>query len=215
MAVSTVARWANGLTAVEHRPRRPDYSFLDLVSMLIVRDLVRLGMRPSEVHAAEEHLRHRYHYEHPFAVVRLKTDGVDVFYEASPTIMDQITSANRGGQEVIKPAIHHALKDVSYESGIAAAWSPTPGVILDPRIQFGEPCVADTRVTTSQLAVIARSSAHRTPAEIGRLYRIDENAVRRALDFESRLTHHYHRSWRAMAVVAGSFSTKTCPRRSL
>jgi uncharacterized protein (DUF433 family) len=184
---STVGRWAqHALAGVEHRPRRPDYSFADLISMLVVRDLVRLGLRPTDIREAELFLRERYGHEHPFVSMRLKTDGVDVFYEAAPSIAEQLTAANRRGQEVLKPTIAHALNGVTYEHGLAAAWRPAEGIVLDPTIQFGEPCIAETGVTTRQLAVLA-SSSNASPVDLARTYGVREHEVRRALEFERRL----------------------------
>jgi uncharacterized protein (DUF433 family) len=187
LAASTVARWLQVLSAsAHHRPRRPDYSFADLISMLVVRNLVQLGLNLRDIHAAEDFLRERYHHEHPFVSVRVQTDGVDVFYDAAPTIAHQLTAANRAGQEVLRPAILGALRGVMYEHGFAAAWSPVDRIVLDPTVQFGEPCIADTRVTTSSLAELART-ANAEPSELARLYRLDEVDVLTALDFEDRL----------------------------
>ncbi len=186
LSASTVSRWAHALGGLEHRPRRPDYSFADLISMLVVRNLARLGLKVPDIRAAENFLRDRYGHKHPFVSVRLKTDGVDVFYDAAPSIAEQLTAANRGGQEVIRPAITNALRGVSYEEGLAAAWSPSDGIVLDPTVQFGEPCIVDTGVTTSQLAELTKASDTR-PAEIAQTFRLREEQVRRALDFEHKL----------------------------
>jgi len=185
LAASTVARWAHkGLSALEHTARRSDYSFVDLVSMLVVRNLIVQGLSIGDIRRADAHLRERYGHDHPFVSVRLKTDGVDVFYDALPSIADQLTAANRGGQEVIRPAITRALQGVTYEHGLAATWSPVDGVTLDPKIQFGEPCIADRSVTTSQLAELATGMS---TAALAEAYRLDESSVRQAIDFERRL----------------------------
>jgi uncharacterized protein (DUF433 family) len=188
LSASTVARWAKLTSAMpEHRPRRPDYSFADLVSLLVVRNLVWLGLRPHSIRDAEEHLRARYGHEHPFLSVRLKTDGVDVFYDALPSFGDQLTAANLGGQEVLRPAITRALKGVAYERGMATAWSPANGVVLDPTIQFGAPCIAETGITTSQMAALTHFQDV-GPKELAQTYRLEEQDVRRALNFERKLS---------------------------
>ena len=185
LAPSTVARWAHkGLSALEHTARRSDYSFVDLISMLVVRNLIMQGLSIGDIRRADAHLRELYGHAHPFVSVRLKTDGVDVFYDALPAITDQLTSANRGGQEVIRPAITRALQGVTYERGLAARWAPTEGVVLDPTVQFGEPCLAETSVTTAHVAELAMET---DAEELARAYRLDEASVRRAIDFERRL----------------------------
>jgi uncharacterized protein (DUF433 family) len=182
---STVARWAHqGLSALEHTTRRSDYSFVDLVSMLVVRNLILQGLSIGDIRRADAHLRERYGHAHPFVSVRLKTDGVDVFYNALPAITDQLTAANRGGQEVIRPAITRALQGVTYEDGLAARWSPTDGIVLDPTVQFGEPCLAETSVTTAHVAELAVETS---TSELAQAYRLDEASVIRAINFERQL----------------------------
>jgi uncharacterized protein (DUF433 family) len=187
LAAHTVARWVHaGLTVSEHKSRRADYSFADLVTMLVVRNLVELGLSLGAIRDTEAFLRERYDLEHPFLSVRLKTDGADVFYEASPSVADQLTAANRGGQEVLRPAITSALKGVEYIDALAAKWTPVAGILLDPTIQFGEPCVVDSRVTTSQLAEMA-AQENAGPEELAKIYRLNQADVRTALEFERRL----------------------------
>lgn len=186
LSATTVSRWITTISNSDHAARRPDYSFADLVSMLVVRNLVDLGMQIREIHEAEIHLREVYGIDRPFLSVKLKTDGVDVFYEASPSLVEQLTSANRGGQEVIRPAIAAALSGVNYHNGLAAEWSPLDGIVLDPTIQFGEPCIAETRITTRLIADLINDSGV-DPSLVALSYRIGEDAVRRALQFEERL----------------------------
>jgi uncharacterized protein (DUF433 family) len=188
LAPSTVSRWMrHGITERQHRARRPDYSFADLVSMLVVRNLVALDFSLADIRDAEAYFRDRYGLQHPFVSVRLKTDRADIFYDAAPSVPGQLTAANRWGQEVLAQAITGALEGVAYEGGLAAEWMPVEGVVLDPTVQFGEPCVADTRVLTSQLAEMARET-DAGPSELAELYRLDEIAVRRALAFEDELS---------------------------
>ena len=186
---SNVARWAQrGLSALEHRPRRSDYSFADLIGLFVVRNLLDVGLGLGEIRNAESYLRERYGLEHPFLSVELKTDGVDVFYDAAPSIADQLTAANRWGQEVFEPTITRALTGVGYKDGIASYWSPTAGVVLDPTIQFGEPCIEETGLTTRQLATLAQKSDV-LPVELAHRYRIPQLSVERALAFERKLLH--------------------------
>lgn len=182
---ATVARWTQqALSDVEHRPRRPDYSFADLVSLLVVRNLVFLGISLRDIRAAEGYLRDLYGIPHPFNSIRLKTDGVDVFFDASPSIAAQLTSANRAGQEVFEPVIFGALTRVGYDDQAAIEWSPIEGVVLDPTIQFGEPCIVGTRMTTSQVAEVGASLPVK---DVAHMYRLDPLLVERALEFERKL----------------------------
>jgi uncharacterized protein (DUF433 family) len=189
--IGQVTYWINhALTFEGHRPRRPDYTFHDLVSLLVVRDLVAAGVPANTIKQAELHLRNQLGRERPFATTTIFTDGVDVLYEADPLLADQITSANRSGQEVLRPVIEAALLGVRYEDGIAAEWAvETKGadalITLDPKIQFGEPCVAGTRVPTALLYELVRHD--QSEAEIANQYRLPIARVRAAIRFESGL----------------------------
>lgn len=84
------------------------------------------------------------------------------------------------------PAITGALKGVTYEHELAISWSPWRGVVLDPTVQFGEPCIANTRVPTEQIVEALRSS-ELEPPEVARMYRVEERDVRHAVEFEEKL----------------------------
>jgi len=180
-----VSRWlAGALNPVMHDWRRPDYSFHDLVSLFVVEELVAFGVKPKAIKTAEAHLRDRYDMARPFASFRLRTDGVNVLYEASPLVRDQLTAANRGGQEVAVPIIEAALRDVIFEHSVAVRWEPAADIELDPAVQLGEPRIKGTRITTVQLAELAK----RQPLdEIARWYDLSLQAVRHAVNFEERL----------------------------
>jgi uncharacterized protein (DUF433 family) len=180
-----VARWlSRALNPVPHASRRPDYSFHDLVSLFVVRELVEAGVRPASIREAEAYLRDTLDMARPFASVRLQTDGVNVLYKASPAIEDQLTAANRGGQEVSVAAIETALRSVTFERDVAVRWSPEPDVEVDPAVQFGAPHVRGTRIATAHLAELSKSE----PVEaVAKLYELRPKAVRRALEFEERL----------------------------
>ena len=186
LSAPTVARWAqNALAGLEHRTRRRDYSFADLIGMLVVRDLVDLGMRLSEIREAEIYLRQRFGHEHPFLSERLQTDGADVFYDALPSVPDQLTSANRWGQEVFEPTIGSALRGVTYDHSVAAVWEPVEGVYLDPSIQFGEPCVSGTGITTARVAGLVASES--STAAVAEMFGLSVDAVGLAVSFERSL----------------------------
>ena len=40
------------------------------------------------------------------------------------------------------------VSGVQFQDQVASKWSPQPGVMLDPSVQFGETCIHDTRIPT-------------------------------------------------------------------
>jgi uncharacterized protein (DUF433 family) len=184
--ISRTARWlSRALNPVHHERGRPDYSFHDLISLFVVRELVAAGVRLPAIRAAESHLRQRLELARPFASVKLKTDGVNVLYRAAPEVRFQLTAADLHGQEVLAPTIQTALQDVYYERSVAVRWRPDPHVELDPRVQFGEPCVLGTRIPTGQIAALVAEGGDF--ATIARLYDIPIEAAEHAVRFEREL----------------------------
>jgi uncharacterized protein (DUF433 family) len=186
---STLLSWIrSGLAPGGHQQGRPTYGFFDLVSLLVTGWLRSQGVRLSAVRDAEIYLRAHLGLAHPFATEMIFTDGVDVLFKANPAIAEQMTAANRGGQEVWREAIQDALHGVHYgRDQLADWWEPARSIRLTPGLQFGAPCVAGTRVPTAQLAELV--AAGEEPDRLARLYDIPERAVAEALAFEERLAH--------------------------
>jgi len=173
----------HALNPVERAPRRPNYTFGDLVSLFVVRELRRRGVRVHVIRAAEGFLRRKWKTDRPFVSEEIKTDGRRVFTDDWPG-MGQIESADMGGQQVMRELIKDRLTTVEYDDGNAAYWTPMPGILIDPRVQFGEPVIAGTRVPVEAVEGIARRADIETAA---RRLGISLSAARSARAFSQRL----------------------------
>jgi uncharacterized protein (DUF433 family) len=170
------------LNPVAHEPRRPDYSFSDLISLFVVRFLLQKGVRPSDIREAEQYLRERWNTDRPFVSDEIKTDGRNVFYR-DEVISGQIEAADMRGQQTMREVVKDRLTSVHYSEGAAVLWMPTKHVVLDPRVQFGEPVITGTRLPTEAVAEAVR---HFGVEETARRYAISETAVSSAIAFEKR-----------------------------
>lgn len=183
----------NALNPVDHRARQPDYSFSDLVSLLVVRELVDLGMEPHDIRDAERYLRKRFKTARPFVNQEIATDGKVVFIRSD--VEDQVESANHGGgQQAHRKVVGPYLKRVRYvhtdakDWTPAVAWSPSRGVVLNPAIQFGAPVIEGTRVPTSAVADIAGSAGVATASDrLG----VRVEGAKAAVKFEQALAAAY------------------------
>ena len=171
------------LLPVAHRARTPDYSFHDLISLFVVRELRRAGVTPGAIRDAEAHFRRLWNTDRPFARASIATDGRDV-YPTHREIADQLEAGNRGGQQVMFDAVKDRLKNVRYDDGWATAWQPTAHVLLDPLVQFGEPVVLGTRIPTK--SVVGSVEALGSP-DTAKMFGLQPAAVRDAVRFEKRL----------------------------
>lgn len=175
--------WLTGvLNPVGHRARRPDYSFADLISLFVVRELKRKGVRTRDIRTAEAYLRDKWGTERPFVSGEIKTDGRGIFVD-DDLIAGQIEAAERTGQQVLREAISERLDSVGYDDGWAIYWTPADGVLVDPRVQFGEPVVSGTRIPTQAISDMA---VWANPGEIAKQFGVTATEVRGALSFERR-----------------------------
>jgi uncharacterized protein (DUF433 family) len=182
-----VLEWLQqALNPVGHRRHQPDYSFSDLVSLFVVRELRRHGVPLRRIREAEARLRARSGIDRPFVREDIATDGEEVFFA---TEADQVESANlsrkrRTGQQTSAVVLADYLHRIRYEDGAALSWSPTDHVVLDPVIQFGEPVIEGSRVPTATAAAMARESS---PELAAHWLAVDRTGVDAAVRFEHEL----------------------------
>jgi uncharacterized protein (DUF433 family) len=171
------------LNPVEHQPRNSDYSFSDLISLFVVRELLKKGVHAIDIRKAEDYLRRKWGTDRPYVSDRIQTDGRHVFVD-DDLIPGQIESADEQGQQAMIAPIKDYLTRVHYHDGTAAYWTPAPHVLVDPRVQFGEPVVEGTRVPTEAVAdVAAILGVRRAAKQLG----IPHSAAKAAVTFEQKL----------------------------
>ena len=180
------SRWLRtALNPVVHRRWQADYSFSDLVSLFVVRELRRKGVKPRTIRDAETYLRAKWQTDRPFAREEIKTDGVEVLCdddrEADP---EQIEGAGLRGQQILRHTIEHDLEGIFYADRIAACWTPASSVVVDPRVQFGSPVVAGTRVPTDAVAGVANQLG---VEQAVRRFDLPTEHVLNAIAFEDRI----------------------------
>jgi uncharacterized protein (DUF433 family) len=179
-----VPQWLRAtLNPVDRRPRHPDYSFADLISLFVVRELLRKGVAAHTIRDAEIWLRRKWKTERPFISGEIQTDGRGIFVDDN-LVAGQIESADRHGQQVLRELVRERLTRVHYHEGSAAYWTPVNGVLIDPRVQFGAPVLTGTRLTTGLVSAAARELGRERAAQ---RFRIAADDVTRAVRFEKRL----------------------------
>lgn len=140
-------------------PAEKTLSFQNLVELHvlgILRD--RHGMSLQSVRRAVRFLEDKLGVEHPLANSKLSTDGIDVLVDQ----FDRLVNASRGGQLEMRPLVTAYLRRIEYDAkdGLPTRLFPfTRGfgaedvrsVAIDPRIQFGRPCILRRGVPTDAI----------------------------------------------------------------
>jgi uncharacterized protein (DUF433 family) len=171
------------LNPVPHTRWRADYSFSDLISLLVARELMLKGVLLHKVKDAEAWMRNDLSIDRPFVREDIETDGVEVFY-LKGKIAGQVEAASLRGQQALVEPIKDRLKSVSYSGGRATRWTPARGVVVDPRVQFGAPTVEGTGIPTEAVAGVASTLG---TTEAARRFELSPGAVRQAINFEQRV----------------------------
>ena len=136
----TVGRWHKNTTLGQRDPGSK-LSYLQLIELAIVAACKKAGMKLEDIRVARAYYAAKFDTKHPFATLRLKTDGVDLAMDAGADLL----IGNKGGQLAWKSFIGEKFQEFEYKDGLAARWhvggvkSP---VIIDPRVRFGAPHVS-------------------------------------------------------------------------
>lgn len=174
------------LNPIRHKPRQPDYSFSDLISLFVVRELRKHGVPAHRIRDAEDHLRHKWSTDRPFVSERIATDGRHV-YSGEELVSEQpaqIEAASLKGQQAMLVPIRDELATVRYSEGQAHMWQPERFVVLDPARQFGEPVIVGTRVP---VATIAAATRKRPAEDVAATFGIEPEAAHAAVRFQRAL----------------------------
>lgn len=185
-------RWVRvGLTSPELRSTKGTellIGFEDLISMRVISILRSLGVSWNSIHRAEKWLRDQTGYPRPFAVERVWTETENVFAE----FHDTFVAATRHGQLAFPIMLGQYLRpveDMSFQRhngvNVANSWNPHKDVLIDPEIQFGEPCIKGTRMRTRIVWEYLQSGD--TQQHLMRAFDLSEIQLNHAVEWEQRL----------------------------
>lgn len=175
---ATVSRWHKNTTLGAREPG-VKLSYLQLIELAVAAACKQAGMKLADIRAARSYFAGAFNTEHPFATLKLKTDGVDLAIKAGADLL----IGNKGGQMAWNSVIGDRFNEFEYDGGLAARWhvagmdSP---VIIDPRVQFGAPTIAGVPTW----AIGGRWAANETIEDIADDYDLTVDQVSQALVFE-------------------------------
>ena len=151
-------------------------SFQDLVSLEMISRFRGRGISLQAIRVAEERLRMRHpDLRRPLANLVFYTDGKSVWTQVGddddPLLLELVGKTDHYAW---RKSIETFAKEITFTGQHATAWHPTKWVEINPRVQFGEPVVAGTRVPVR--TVMANLEAG-TPAEVAEWYGLTRRQV--------------------------------------
>lgn len=159
------------------------YSFYDLISMRVVAGLLVRDVKVKQIQTAHKTLAEMLEVDRPFAHQPISTAGTSVLAEVDELLLD----VGAGRQVVLWEMVAPELVDVDYSEPdmMAALWRPADGVLVDPAIQFGAPCVVGRRVETAAIRDMVEGGD--SPELVAWALELDVAQVDAALAFEDGL----------------------------
>lgn len=160
-------------------------TFLDLVSMRIIVVMRSRNIKLREIREAENFLRKEFGLEFPFASKPLWTYGSHIYIEFE----EHLLNASKYGQKAmnfLRKWLTKVEVDMTFDRhDLASSWLLHSGVRIDPKIQFGEPCIDGTRVPTSALSNTVKSGD--SIDVVAKSFGLSLAQVHNALQWEQRI----------------------------
>ncbi|WP_299787035.1 hypothetical protein [uncultured Marivita sp.] len=207
VAPQTVTAWHKRKIAgkpplLSTKQPREGISFLQLIELAVVADMRKLGVKLHEIELARAYFKKETGLDFPFAKLRFKTDGADVFSEIEgdlgEVIEDKVLSANHGGQYTWTEMLTSRFAEFNYDdSGAVIAWKvagPDKDIEINPKLAFGAPQIGGIKTGILRARWIAGEEVD----EIAEDFALSEQQVLQALTFEgiepseSRLSRWMH-----------------------
>jgi uncharacterized protein (DUF433 family) len=163
-------------------------TFEDLISMRVIAILRSLNVSWHKIHLAEQWLREKTGYPRPFAIEKVWTETEDIF----ANFHEGFIAASRHGQLAFPAILGQYLQSVQdmifvphNSVRVADSWRPHDDILMNPKIQFGEPCIEGTRLRTRVLWQMWKGGD--TIPYIVRAFDLTEQQINHALEWEDRL----------------------------
>ncbi len=163
-------------------------TFEDLVSMRVIALLRAFKYSFHRIRIAEATLRRITGHHRPFATDDIwaeKEGRGDIFGKLSTVLLTATRHGQLGFKQLLRENLTRVHNLTFDQRGIAITWEPRPGILLSPRIQFGRPCIAGTRIPTHDIAGMV--GAGDSIEFLAKSYAITSEELKRALDWEREI----------------------------
>lgn len=167
------------------RNRRLFINFRDLISLRAIAVMRANGMSHREIITAEQVLKKWYGHDYPFAAMEFWTlPPKDILIRDGGILLSasrHLQSAMDFFEEYMRPS-HNLTFDIF---SVSATWRPHDNVLLDPQIQYGEPCIEGTRIPTQ--VIWSFNKAGDTINNLAYFYGIQPSRIKGAIAWENHI----------------------------
>ena len=167
-------------------------TFRDLIELRHIDSFHSSGVSWQRILRTAQYAKERFETDYPFSDLRFETDGAHIFGETD----EGLEQLSRHGQMAFGRVLSgYLFKPLDYLDYEPVRWYPGQeweieyvgrGVIVDPRISFGTPVIADYHVPTEVLYLNYRAELN-DPETVARNYEIPLPSVVCAVAFQKEL----------------------------
>ena len=159
-------------------------TFLDLVSLRLIAVFRAHGVTSKEIRGAHDALRKARGWSHPFAMEPVWISGLNIYIKENniPIAITKSWQAAFNFVDLFVGPVHNLAFG---EDNHPRTWEPHEGIVLDPKVSFGEPCIKGTRIGTQVLWSLA--AAGDCPERIAQAYDLSVDQVEAAIAWEDKL----------------------------
>ncbi len=164
-------------------------SFRNLVELHVLAGIRRQhGVSLQNVRRSVRFMSEKLSIQNPLSSREMLTDGRDLLLDH----LGELINASQSGQMEMRRIVEAYLSRIHHDAeGRPARLYPfsstqverdRKSIVIDPRIQFGRPCISKTRLATTVVA--ERFEAGETIEELARDYKVDPRDVEEAIRYE-------------------------------
>ena len=159
-------------------------TFLDLISLRLIALFRAHKVKSHEIRAAHHELQKARGWSHPFAMEPIWISGLHIYIREN-NIPIAITKHWQAAFDFVELYVGPMHQLAFGGDQYPLTWEPQDGIVLDPRISFGEPCLKGTRIATQVLWALV--AAGDPPERVARAYRVSLGQVEAAMAWENKL----------------------------
>ena len=177
----TIGGWTKGEPPLHPVAHDRILSFRDLISLWVISELFKRGVPKRHIRSGRDYVAKQAETKHPFAHRHLAAVGAGFFSKLDRS--EDWVDAGKGGQGSFQMVIQNLIQPIEYRPDLhAAKWRPMRGILLDPAIQAGAPCIEGTRIPTTLVFKLNKAGEHKE--DIAEDLRLDVAQVSTALEYE-------------------------------
>lgn len=159
-------------------------TFRDVVSLRLIALLRAQGISSKEIRFAHNEIQKARGWTHPFASEPIWVHGLYICIKENniPIAITKHWQAAFDLEEFYKGPMHRMIFD---DTQYPSIWEPEEGIVLDPKISFGEPCLKGTRIATQVIWALVKAGD--SPELVARAYQVPIEKVEAAVAWENTL----------------------------